>query len=100
MVGSPKYGPEGGLGRGAGVQDGGQQESQRPRKGSVSVQWHRVEAGGQKGRGEAQRPPASKLKGRGGWTVEVRVGVRPSGTQLPWLAGGSHIGTARKVSRV
>lgn len=45
---------------------------------------------GHRGRGEALR-----LKGRGSWMVEVRVGVRPSGAQLHRLADRSHIGTAR-----
>lgn len=34
------------------------------------------------GRGEAQRPLVSKLKGRGGKTVEVRVGIGRPGAQL------------------
>lgn len=52
------------------------------------------------GRGEAQRPLVSKLKGRGGKTVEVRVGIGRPGAQLHRLlmAHTGRLGRCRHLS--
>lgn len=61
----------------------------------VFVQWRQVE-----GVGRGGEAPVSKLKGKDGQTVEVRVGVGQSGAQLHRLGVRSHVGTARELSRI
>ena len=88
------------------MQEGAERETKQAREAGlclirghirdVFVQWQQVE-----GVGRGGEAPVSKLKGRDGQMVEVRVGVRQSGAQLHHRLGvRSHVRTARELSRI